>query len=201
MKCGDLQTQMYLPEIHRRSVNRTKRETDFSYSKPQGNTKLLLSTVNYQTAIFTGSTIEITGQKTWSNFRVEGKIPQIWHPETGKTDKASYSIANGVTTVNLNLAPEDAVFVVFKDKATVLSSVLPSPKETALTELKGEWMVSFQKDRGAPASITMDELSSWANNKDAGIKYFSGTATYAKTISAPAEWLKKERNCGWTWVM
>jgi len=36
-----------------------------------------------------------------------------------------------------------------------------------------------------------DKLSSWTENGDAGIKYFSGTATYSKTINAPASWFTK----------
>jgi hypothetical protein len=33
-------------------------------------------------------------------------------------------------------------------------------------------------------------LSAWNENADAGVKYFSGTGTYTKTIDAPAAWLK-----------
>lgn len=43
---------------------------------------------------------------------------------------------------------------------------------------------------GAPPSITLDKLTSWSNNPDTGVKYFSGTATYTKTIDAPAAWLR-----------
>ena len=45
-------------------------------------------------------------------------------------------------------------------------------------------------DRGAPAKISLDALSSWSDNSDPGVKYFSGTATYTKTIQAPADWFK-----------
>ena len=51
-------------------------------------------------------------------------------------------------------------------------------------------MSRFQPGRGAPAKITLDELSSWSESGDAGVKYFSGTATYTKTIEAPAGWFK-----------
>jgi hypothetical protein len=37
-----------------------------------------------------------------------------------------------------------------------------------------------------------DNLSSWTESSDAGIKYFSGTATYNKTINAPASWFAKD---------
>ena len=38
----------------------------------------------------------------------------------------------------------------------------------------------------------MNELTSWSDNADAGVKYFSGTATYTKTITAPADWFTKD---------
>ena len=48
--------------------------------------------------------------------------------------------------------------------------------------------MAFQPNRGAPARISLDKLASWSDNSDAGVKYFSGTGTYTKTLQAPAEW-------------
>jgi beta-galactosidase/beta-glucuronidase len=50
--------------------------------------------------------------------------------------------------------------------------------------------LAFQTNRGAPAKISLSALSSWSENSEAGVKYFSGTGTYAKTIQAPADWFK-----------
>jgi hypothetical protein len=33
-------------------------------------------------------------------------------------------------------------------------------------------------------------LTSWTENADAGVKYFSGTGTYTKTMDASADWLR-----------
>jgi len=46
--------------------------------------------------------------------------------------------------------------------------------------------VSFQPGRGAPESADFDSLASWSESAIDGIKYFSGTATYTKTIDIPA---------------
>jgi hypothetical protein len=81
--------------------------------------------------------------------------------------------------------------VVFRKKAVASSRTLPDPVETQVATVEGPWTVSFQPDRGAPASITLDHLSSWSENADPGVKYFSGTGTYTKTIQAPASWFKK----------
>ena len=62
------------------------------------------------------------------------------------------------------------------------SRTVPTATETVLTNVEGPWSVSFQPDRGAPPSVSMDTLSSWSDSSDPGIKYFSGTGTYTKTI-------------------
>ena len=55
-------------------------------------------------------------------------------------------------------------------------------------------------DRGAPDSITMDDLSDWSQSADPGVKYFSGIGTYAKTLQVSPDGSRRERNSGSTWV-
>jgi hypothetical protein len=50
--------------------------------------------------------------------------------------------------------------------------------------------VAFQPDRGAPPTITLPSLSSWSENADPGVKYFSGTGTYTRTLQAPSTWFQ-----------
>lgn len=59
--------------------------------------------------------------------------------------------------------------------------------------INGCWNVIFEKGRGTPATAVFQELSSYTTNALPGIKYFSGMATYTKTIKAPAAWLQ---SCG-----
>jgi len=87
--------------------------------------------------------------------------------------------------------------VIFKDKATQLVVKIPALKEKVLATLGGNWKLSFPVGWGAPASVQMDSLTSWTKNQDAGVKYFSGTAIYTKSISVPAAWLKKSST---TWL-
>lgn len=165
---------------------------DFTYSKPQSNTKLLY--VHRKT---TGSEIYWVDNRNDRiedlelTFRVTGKVPELWFAETGRTEPLSYSIANGVTKVKLHMEPNDALFVVFKNKAIKPAVEIPFRTAKELTTISGAWDLSFQKDRGAPAAIKLNELGSWSDNADAGIKYFSGTATYTKTITASADWFTK----------
>ncbi len=162
---------------------------DFTYNKPAPDTKLLfVHRTLADREIYWVNNRNSRKETVNANFRMSGKLPLVWHPETGKTEPLSYSIANGITTVALSLEPNDAVFVVLKDKAVKTSVTLPRVEEKQLVRVEGSWNVNFQKDRGAPASATFDKLASYTENADPGIKYFSGTATYAKTIVAEKNW-------------
>ena len=59
--------------------------------------------------------------------------------------------------------------------------------------LRGPWHVAFQSARGAPASIELPELQSLHLNADPGVKYFSGTVTYAHVLEVPAGFLAADR--------
>jgi hypothetical protein len=56
----------------------------------------------------------------------------------------------------------------------------------APVSITGAWEVSFPPGKGAPNKATFDALILWNDHQIEGIKYFSGTATYRKTISLPA---------------
>jgi hypothetical protein len=65
---------------------------------------------------------------------------------------------------------------------------LPAP----LT-LEGEWTVEFDPEWGAPARVVFPKLMSWTDHEDEGIKYYSGTGLYSRTLDVPAEWLASGR--------
>jgi hypothetical protein len=48
--------------------------------------------------------------------------------------------------------------------------------------LLGPWTLSFPPGWGAPPQVEMDQLKSWTSFADAGVRYFSGTATYRTTV-------------------
>ncbi|MBS1600773.1 MAG: discoidin domain-containing protein [Bacteroidetes bacterium] len=165
---------------------------DFTYNKPGAATKLLYvhRKANDRDIYWVNNRTDRV-EDLDATFRIEGKVPELWFPETGKTEALSYNIENGITKVKLHMEPSDAFFVVFKDKAVKASIALPDVKVKTLSTIGGPWDLSFQKDRGAPASIQLNELSMWNDNADAGVKYFSGTGIYTKKITAPANWFTK----------
>jgi hypothetical protein len=165
---------------------------DFSYTKPQENTRLLyvhrkLGDVDFYWVNNRNSRVE----DLEASFRVEGKAAEIWHPETGKTQESSFNIADGVTRVPLHLEASDAVFIVFRHMTREKTRTIAQFREHQLATIEGPWKVSFQENRGAPAMATFDTLTPWNENADSGIKYFSGTGSYNKTIEAPSEWFTK----------
>ena len=171
---------------------------DFSYAKSNAGTKLLFIHRKLNDRdIYWVNNREDTAVNLVATFRITGKVPQLWHAETGLIESASYTITNDGTKVNLRLQPADALFVIFKDKATQLVVKIPALKEKVLATLGGNWKLSFPVGWGAPASVQMDSLTSWTKNQDTGVKYFSGTAIYTKSISVPAAWLKKSST---TWL-
>jgi hypothetical protein len=165
---------------------------DFSYTKPNEKTNVLF--VHRKIGdidVYWVNNRNTNVEDIEATFRVAGKSAEIWHPENGKIEQASYSIADGLTTVPLHLESSDAVFVVFRNKTNKTSETVPAIKETLLTAITGSWNISFQTGRGAPAQIILPELASWSENEDPGVKYFSGTGTYTKTIQADASWFKE----------
>jgi hypothetical protein len=165
---------------------------DFDYSKPENDTSILF----VHRKLSDGDLYFVNNRRDRSetvdaSFRVTGKAPELWFAETGKSEPVSFKIANGRTNVPLKLEPWGTVFVVFRKATHATAHTLPVQTEKELITVEGPWAVAFQADRGAPPSITLDNLSSWSESTDAGVKYFSGTGTYTKTINANPEWFKK----------
>ena len=124
------------------------------------------------------------------SFRITGKKPEIWHPETGVKEPASYTIANDRTQVTTTLTPNDAIFVVFEEAATENSVTIPAKSNTELLTISTPWNVKFQEHRGAPAEATFNTLASFTENSNEGIKYFSGVATYTNSFKLDKKALK-----------
>ncbi len=75
--------------------------------------------------------------------------------------------------VRLQMDPEGIV------RAEVTN--LPAPQE-----ISGGWNLSFPPNWGAPPSVVLEKLISWTDHTNAGVRYFSGTATYERELEIPA---------------
>jgi hypothetical protein len=135
-----------------------------------------------------------TSEQVDVTFRVAGKTPELWDAATGETRAVSYKTVAGRTTVPLSLDSDGTVFVVFRKAATAAEATVatpqPQPIQSLHPALNSGWTVSFEAGRGAPEKIQLEKLASWTETERNGVKYFSGTATYTKTVDVPAEALK-----------
>jgi hypothetical protein len=165
---------------------------DFEYSKPQSDTQVLF--VHRQLSagdLYYVDNRQDRDEVLEATFRVSGKEAELWHADTGVMEPAPFRTAEGRTTVPLHLEPWGTVFVVFRATARTSSRALPRIVDSPIATVEGPWDLSFQADRGAPAKITLDKLASWSDSPDEGVKYFSGTGTYTKTIQASPDWFER----------
>jgi hypothetical protein len=125
-----------------------------------------------------------------TSFRVAGRAPELWFPDTGERQPASFRIEAGRTMVPLRLDAHGSVFVVFRRVASTPSRAVAETTRRTLVTLEGPWTVAFPPEQGAPAQARFDSLASWTTSAESGVKYFSGTATYAKPIDVPADWIR-----------
>lgn len=117
-----------------------------------------------------------------ADFRIEGMDGAWWNPFTGTEAKA-----DGGHRIDLDLAPYESRVVVFsKDRPAPLRT--PSAAPPAPIDIGTGWKVTFA---GSPAPVAMDRLVSWTD-LDAE-KYFSGQATYEKTVALDAAFLGSGR--------
>jgi hypothetical protein len=120
-----------------------------------------------------------------ARFRVSGRVPEIWHADTGLSEPVSYRTEGGTTIVPLDLAAGDSFFIVFRKLATASSANVTKPALATLATLDDNWDVGFQAGRGAPASLHLNALAPLEAQADPGIRYFSGNATYTRSFALP----------------
>lgn len=110
------------------------------------------------------------------SFRSAGKQPEIWDPVTGEIKEiATWKSENGRTDIHLELFPNQSLFVVFRNPASVKQA-----NHTIVTrtmELNtAEWDIVFEKD--STLYYTAKELFDWSKEEDKRAKFYAGTAVY-----------------------
>ena len=165
-------------------------QPDFSYVKPSPDTQLLA----VHRRLVDGELYFINNRQPRAehvdvSFRAAGRIPEVWHADTGRIEAASWRRLGQRSVVTLELGPWDAVFVVFRKPTAAQAGSPPARIVAAATALAGPWTLSFQSGRGAPPQIKVEALASWSDSSEPGVKYFSGTGSYGKSLEVPAAWL------------
>ncbi|MEC3911827.1 glycosyl hydrolase [Sphingobium sp. CR2-8] len=120
-----------------------------------------------------------------ARFRVTGKQPEIWRAIDGTAAPLSYRTEGAETVIPLDVGPEDAFFILFRDPAKASSVTIAAKAIRPVATLAEAWRVGFQPGRGAPATIAMSTLTPLESNADKGVRYFSGTASYQTRFALP----------------
>ncbi len=126
-------------------------------------------------------------------FRTAGMRPEIWHADTGVVSRVSYETQAGRTRVPLAMAANESLFVIFRGlSAPAFETVTPPPEKEMIT-LGGPWALSFEAGRGAPEGEVSTGTGSWSLSDDPGVRYFSGTGTYRKSLQLTSHQLTGHR--------
>ena len=124
-------------------------------------------------------------QQVRCTFRMTGRRPELWDPVAGRIFSIDdYSLHRGRTVIPMTFAGFQSYFVVFPTTAqkTPASRRSAFPVLETVKNLTGTWSVAFDTARGAPQQVTFEQLDDWIRREEAGVKYYSGKATYFKTF-------------------
>nr|WP_295922325.1 glycosyl hydrolase [uncultured Dyadobacter sp.] len=121
-------------------------------------------------------------------FRISGKQPELWNAVTGEVKAAtSFTQKDGITYVPLQFDPYGSVFVVFQNDISKDQNGTAKTNYAEFqykTTLHGAWNVAFDTKWGGPSNAVFNELTSWTDRNEEGIKFYSGKAVYYKKFDA-----------------
>ena len=134
-------------------------------------------------------------QNITCTFRVgPNRVPELWDAVSGQIQRTvKYSKAAEGVKVELIMDPLASRFVVFKDKSSGLNDKDLSADlqfglsghsvKAAPIDLSDNWSVNFDPTMGGPARFPMEKLADWSTSDSAGVRYYSGTATYNRQFT------------------
>ena len=134
-----------------------------------------------------------TAKEMKATFRVADMQAELWDPMTGQvTAIQEVERSKTGTTVAVNIEPYGSRILVFSKRTLPdrskgqAASTSPSP-----LDLSPGWKVNFKSAAPGdfPATAQMDTLHSWT--EDEATRFFSGVATYEKSVTVPGEMLKE----------
>jgi glycosyl hydrolase family 106( putative alpha-L-rhamnosidase) len=113
-----------------------------------------------------------------------GTAAEWWDPMTGARAAAALTrTTTSSRSVTLDLPPYGSTILVISESPTKAPAATGGT-ESESVDISGQWTVAFG-NRGT--SATMDRLRSWSD--DESTRYFSGVATYERSVDVPASLL------------
>lgn len=125
---------------------------------------------------------------TLATFRVAHTTPQLWNAVDGSIHAPAFVHSSESTTeIPLDLPPYGSIFVVFSPREQTQKpspvQALPAAKPVLIDLPATQWTIAFESGRGAPVGPQpLAGFTSWSENRDPRIRYFSGTATYRTAV-------------------
>ena len=126
-----------------------------------------------------------------------GRIPEHWDATDGSISDAAWEQHDGQTLLALQLGPYASTFIVLRKPTSSSGTGVKFYRQETLDSRNviSSWTVNFPAGWGAPAEVQFDSLIAWNEHSNAGIRYFSGTATYHTSINIDRKFLKDTENC------
>jgi hypothetical protein len=115
-------------------------------------------------------------------FRIVDKTPELWNPVTGQIkQQVTFTESNGQIEIPLRFAPFGSIFIIFTNEKlkTFINNIANYTDYLPVMTIPGPWQVQFNPKWGAPEKVIFENLTSWTQHSDQGIKYYSGKATYS----------------------
>lgn len=155
----------------------------YIYKSVEGGTSVRLD-------LPSGGSTFIVFKKTSDSYSIDS-LAAITKTMSGNPLPANQVIALSKTSATIQCFQNAEYVITTKqgDSKKFLYNTLPAPET-----LTGEWTVDFDSEWGAPAQIKLPELISWTDHEDEGVKYYSGTSFYTKTLDVPADWFADGRS-------
>lgn len=125
-----------------------------------------------------------------AQLRITGRQPELWTPIDGRVRVLrSFSQDANITSIPMRLAPNESVFLVFKEPVHTGTASLSMddnfPVADTLLTIDTPWRVELQTMFGEKKRLSLKNLVSLTTSTDRFVKYFSGTATYKNTFNMP----------------
>ena len=107
---------------------------------------------------------------------------ELWDAVTGARRSCAHDVRGRHTRVPLELPSGGSVFVVFRPRPSADCHVA-RPVEVS-QRIEGPWQVRFDRKWGGPAHpMEFVTLQDWTSHSDPGVRHYSGTAVYTKTVT------------------
>jgi hypothetical protein len=121
-----------------------------------------------------------------SFYRAGGNSAEWWNPFTGEVAAAeAWPSPVGGFVTKLDMEPYSSRLLVFGNRPTPGPSPSTGARQPEPLDLSRGWQVSFE---GTARKIPMETLRSWTELE--GLRFFSGRATYEKTVVVPDDFLQ-----------